>query len=153
MPQRQLKLCHRTLTSSWGKGPLEFSGKLIGGITQSRFCLCRWPLCFISCLGNTISSISCDSFALKYKKKFLSTKINIFWKYISISGYLKVLESQFILNNKISLEALSLSLYLNNRKHHKIFGLRCSLKYWIPNKIYYVVQLCKLFAVSINHLR
>lgn len=27
-----------TLTSCWGKGPLEFSGTLIGGMTQSRFC-------------------------------------------------------------------------------------------------------------------
>lgn len=72
--QRRLKLCHFTLTSSWGKGPLEFSGKLIGGITQSLFCLCRWPLCLDNCLGNTISSISGDSFALKYKKTVLSTK-------------------------------------------------------------------------------
>lgn len=79
MPWRQLKLCQPTLTSSWGKGPLEFSGKLIGGITQSLFCLCRWPLCFVACLGNTISSISCDSFALKYKT-LLSARKNIFWK-------------------------------------------------------------------------
>lgn len=28
-----------TLTSMCGKGPLEFSGTLIGGMTQSRFCL------------------------------------------------------------------------------------------------------------------
>lgn len=28
-----------TLTSCWGKGPREFSGTLMGGMTQSRFCL------------------------------------------------------------------------------------------------------------------
>lgn len=27
-----------TLTSCWGKGPREFSGTLMGGMTQSRFC-------------------------------------------------------------------------------------------------------------------
>lgn len=27
-----------TLTSIWGKGPLEFSGTLMGGMTQSLFC-------------------------------------------------------------------------------------------------------------------
>lgn len=45
---KQRKLCTHslrgseaslTLTSMCGKGPLEFSGTLIGGMTQSRFCL------------------------------------------------------------------------------------------------------------------
>lgn len=30
-----------TLTSMCGKGPLEFSGTLIGGMTQSLFCRLR----------------------------------------------------------------------------------------------------------------
>lgn len=54
-----LKLCESvdlTLTSSIGKGPLEFSATLIGGITQSLFVRLRdmsiwWD-------GNTISGIS-----------------------------------------------------------------------------------------------
>lgn len=32
-----------TLTSCWGKGPREFSGTLMGGMTQSRFCLLSPP--------------------------------------------------------------------------------------------------------------
>lgn len=37
LPRRSEALL--TLTSMCGKGPLEFSGTLIGGMTQSRFCL------------------------------------------------------------------------------------------------------------------
>lgn len=33
------RLSSLTLTSTWGKGPLEFSGTLMGGMTQSLFCL------------------------------------------------------------------------------------------------------------------
>lgn len=36
-----LYLFQLTRTSCWGKGPLEFSGTLMGGMTQSRFCLRR----------------------------------------------------------------------------------------------------------------
>lgn len=151
MPWRQLKLCQPTLTSSWGKGPLEFSGKLIGGITQSLFCLCRWPLCLVACLGNTISSISCDSFPLKYNKTLLSTRKNIFWKDSNINGYLTV---------KGSLSGTRKYAWRPS-PHPSIKIIENTIKFrgyhddWRIEfqTIYYVAQLCKLFAVSINHLR
>lgn len=54
-----------TLTSIWGNGPLEFSGTLIGGMTQSLFCR-RSPLDeeLLRCFRGNLMSLGCESHAL-----------------------------------------------------------------------------------------
>lgn len=79
-----------TLTSMWGKGPLEFSGTLMGGMTQSLFCrlspLAEDPLwCFrenLMTLGwesHTLDSISSMPIWKEEGKKKTNNSGHILW--------------------------------------------------------------------------